>query len=204
MGSSRVLARVRRGLDRHDVLLNRAEDRVVVVIAHFDPHRVAVFQEGRLGRAAQDRLDRADLGDAGVAQAAFADRLARAAVGVAVRDRARADDGSGAQRPGLGQMGDQGSEVEGHVLARRQPAERPAIDLDMKRQVKLAAGPGRAEALRRTQSWIADQRRAGRAHDGAHRPQADAFQAESLQVVQFDFASGTFKDIGSLISDYES
>jgi hypothetical protein len=33
---------------------------------------------------------------------------------------------------------------------------------------------------------------------------ADAFQAESLQVVQFDFASGTFKDIGSLISDYES
>ena len=34
--------------------------------------------------------------------------------------------------------------------------------------------------------------------------EADAFQAESLQVVQFDFASGTFKDIGSLISDYES
>jgi hypothetical protein len=34
--------------------------------------------------------------------------------------------------------------------------------------------------------------------------EADAFQAESLQVVQFDFASGTFKDIGSLISEYES
>jgi ABC-type branched-subunit amino acid transport system substrate-binding protein len=34
--------------------------------------------------------------------------------------------------------------------------------------------------------------------------EADAFQAESLQVVQFDFASGTFKDIGSLIADYES
>ena len=34
--------------------------------------------------------------------------------------------------------------------------------------------------------------------------EADVFQAESLQVVQYDFASGTFKDIGSLISEYES
>jgi hypothetical protein len=33
--------------------------------------------------------------------------------------------------------------------------------------------------------------------------EADPYQAESLQVVQFDFASGTFKDIGSLITDYE-
>jgi hypothetical protein len=29
-------------------------------------------------------------------------------------------------------------------------------------------------------------------------------QPQTLQVVQFDFASGTFKDIGSLIPDYES
>jgi hypothetical protein len=34
--------------------------------------------------------------------------------------------------------------------------------------------------------------------------EVDAFQAESLQVVQYDFASGTFKDIGSLISEFES
>jgi len=34
--------------------------------------------------------------------------------------------------------------------------------------------------------------------------EADPYQAESLQVVQFDFASGTFKDIGSLITEYES
>jgi ABC-type branched-subunit amino acid transport system substrate-binding protein len=33
--------------------------------------------------------------------------------------------------------------------------------------------------------------------------EADPYQAESLQVVQFDFASGTFKDIGSLITEYE-
>ena len=32
----------------------------------------------------------------------------------------------------------------------------------------------------------------------------DVFQAESLQVVQFDFASGTFKDVGDLITEYES
>lgn len=34
--------------------------------------------------------------------------------------------------------------------------------------------------------------------------EADAFQAESLQVVQFNFASGTFVDVGSLITEYES
>ena len=32
----------------------------------------------------------------------------------------------------------------------------------------------------------------------------DAFQAESLQVVQYEFATGTFSDIGELITDYES
>ncbi len=32
----------------------------------------------------------------------------------------------------------------------------------------------------------------------------DAFQAESLQVVQYEFASGTFSDVGELITDYES
>jgi ABC-type branched-subunit amino acid transport system substrate-binding protein len=34
--------------------------------------------------------------------------------------------------------------------------------------------------------------------------EADAFQAESLQVVQYEFATGTFKDVGSLISEFES
>jgi len=32
----------------------------------------------------------------------------------------------------------------------------------------------------------------------------DAFQAESLQVVQYEFATGTFSDVGGLITDYES
>ena len=34
--------------------------------------------------------------------------------------------------------------------------------------------------------------------------EADAFQAESLQVVQYEFATGTFKDVGSLIAEFES
>lgn len=34
--------------------------------------------------------------------------------------------------------------------------------------------------------------------------EVDAFQAESLQVVQYDFASGTFTDVGELIAEYES
>jgi hypothetical protein len=32
----------------------------------------------------------------------------------------------------------------------------------------------------------------------------DVFQAESLQVVQYEFATGTFSDVGVLIADYES
>ena len=52
----------------------------MLVVHHLDPDRVAMGQEGGLGGAAQDRLDRADLGDAGIAQAALGDRLAGAAV----------------------------------------------------------------------------------------------------------------------------
>ena len=32
----------------------------------------------------------------------------------------------------------------------------------------------------------------------------DVFQAESLQVMQYVFATGTFSDVGVLIADYES
>ena len=69
-------------------LFDGAEDRVALGVAHLDPHRVAGAQERRLGRAGGDGLDGADLRQAGVADAALADRLAGTAVLAAVGDRA--------------------------------------------------------------------------------------------------------------------
>ena len=79
--------------------------------------RVAGLEEGRRRLAVEDGLDGADLGEAGIALAAAVDRLARAAVRVAVGDRARAEDRAGAEVAGLGEMGDERAEIEGHVLA---------------------------------------------------------------------------------------
>src|SRR3546814_1417012 len=84
-------------------------------IVHPDANRIALFHERRFRLALQDRLDRAHLGKATVAEPALGDRLARAAVRIAVRHGARSDDRSRTQIPCLRRMGDELAEVEGHV-----------------------------------------------------------------------------------------
>ncbi|MNK74606.1 hypothetical protein D3C87_941250 [compost metagenome] len=108
-----------------------------------------MLEEGGFGLAGQDGLDGADLGDAGIAQTVFGHGLARTAVGVLVRHRARADDGPGDQGAGLGQMGDQNAEVEGHVDARVGLAELCAVQLDQKLARQLAVLPAIPEFIRR-------------------------------------------------------
>src|SRR5690606_29129535 len=104
------------------------EDRMVLVVLGPDADGVAGFQERRLGLAAHDRLDGANLRQAGIAHAAIGDRLARAAIRIAVRYRARSDDRARAQLSRLGGMGDQRAEVESHVLARLRATEGLAVE----------------------------------------------------------------------------
>src|SRR5262249_19063337 len=107
---------------------NNTEDRAAFHIIHLDADLIAVTKERCLRRAMADRLDRADFRDAGVPDPTLADRLTRAAVRIAVRDRARADDHAIEQRARLCRMRDQRREIEGHVDARIGPAERLAVD----------------------------------------------------------------------------
>src|SRR5579859_998639 len=138
-----------RGGRPDDNLRDGAEQRLALGVLHLDMDPVARRQERGLRLALADGFHRADLGQAGIAQAALRDRLARSAVGVAVRHGARADDGAGRQRTGPGGMGDQGREVEGHVDARIGLAEQFAVQMGQQRQMQLAAVPGVAERVRR-------------------------------------------------------
>ena len=101
--------------------------------------------KGVLASPVQDRLDGALFGDAGIADPALGDGLARPAVLVLVGHGAGADDRAGAERPGLGRMGDQGREIEGHVRARIGLAEGRSVEGGEQGQVQLAAVPGIAE-----------------------------------------------------------
>src|SRR3546814_11419836 len=81
-----------------------------------DAHAVAELEKGRLGGTVQQGLHRALLGDAGVAAAALGDRSARPAFGIAVGNRAGADDAAGAEPPGargLGRSEERGGGKEG-------------------------------------------------------------------------------------------
>src|SRR5688500_5168824 len=112
----------------YHLLLNRAEDRATLRVVHLDANAVAIVEERCLRSAMQDGLDRADFGNARVADAALGDRLARAAVGVAVRHRAGADDYARAERAGLGGMRHQGWKIERHVDTGIGLAERRAVE----------------------------------------------------------------------------
>src|SRR5436190_7865395 len=57
--SFRFGAAVRERSSARDLLVDRAEDRCAGGVLHLDPDRVAEAHEGRLRRAALDRLDRA-------------------------------------------------------------------------------------------------------------------------------------------------
>src|SRR3546814_15716811 len=76
-------------------------------IVHPDANRIALFHERRFRLALQDRLDRAHLGKATVAEPALGDWLARAAVRIEVRHGARSDDRSRTQIQCLCSMGDE-------------------------------------------------------------------------------------------------
>src|SRR6218665_3244303 len=130
-----------------DSLLDHPEDRVVLVVLGPDAHRVARLEEGGFGLAAADRLDRADLGKARIADTTFAHRLARAAILAAVRDGARTDDRAGAELAGLGGMRDERAEIEGHVDAGIRAAERLAVHIDHQLAVELAVLPPVAERI---------------------------------------------------------
>src|SRR3546814_16900696 len=117
-------------------------------IVHPDANRIALFHERRFRLALQDRLDRAHLGKATVAEPALGDRLARAAVRIAVRHGARSDDRSRTQIPCLRRMGDALAEVEGHVDAGIGAPPRLAVELDEKRYRQLPDAPATAERFR--------------------------------------------------------
>src|SRR3569832_2842393 len=97
----------------YHVLLDGAENRTAGGIQHLDAHAVAELQERRHRLACVDGLDGAFFRDAGIAEAALRDRLARPAIGVAVRHRAGAKDRAGRERAGLRRVRDQGREIEG-------------------------------------------------------------------------------------------
>ena len=73
-------------------MIDGPEDRAPLRVVHLDPHAIAEVEIRRLGRAMQDGLDGAYLGEARIADAAIGHRLARAAIGIAIRHRAGADD----------------------------------------------------------------------------------------------------------------
>src|SRR5688572_1589803 len=135
------------GRNLDDRLLDHSEDRVAGLVVHPDPDRVAALEELGPGLAFEDRLDRSHLGDAAVAEAALVDRLAGAAALIAVGDGAGADDRAGPDVPGLRQMGDQGSEVEGHVDPGVGAAEGLAVEIDLEGAVELAVPEAVAELL---------------------------------------------------------
>uniref|UniRef100_A0A0N4YZX5 Secreted protein n=1 Tax=Parastrongyloides trichosuri TaxID=131310 RepID=A0A0N4YZX5_PARTI len=168
------------GSGRGDRLFDGAEDGVMLVVQHLDADGVAVLEEGGLGRAGLDGLDRADLGDAGIAQAALGHRLARAAVGALVRHRARADDRPGDQRAGLGQVGDQDAEVEGHVDAGVRLAKVSAVQLHQQGAGQLAVLPAIAQRIRRD-----EDRRQGAGRLGLEEAEALGQLARN-QVAQRD------------------
>src|ERR1700738_4385756 len=113
---------------RYHFLLDRAEDRAALRVVHLDAHAVAVVEKRRSWRTMQDGLDRAKFRDAGIADATRIDRLAGAAIGVAVRHRAGADDHAAAERPRLRRMRAQRWEIECHIHPRLRPAERHAVE----------------------------------------------------------------------------
>src|SRR3546814_3076591 len=95
------------------------------------------------------RLDRTQFGDARIADPAVLDRPARTAISITIRDRARADDGAGGERPCHSGVRKQPAEIEGHVDACVWFAERLAIDERQQRQMNLAAVPGGTEFIGR-------------------------------------------------------
>src|SRR3546814_1528946 len=74
------------------------------------------------------RLDRTQFGDARIADPTVRDRPARTAISITIRDRARADDGAGGERPCHRGVRKQPAEIEGHVDACVRFAEGLAID----------------------------------------------------------------------------
>ncbi|VXC98092.1 conserved hypothetical protein [Sphingomonas sp. 8AM] len=147
-----------------DHLFNRPEDRMVAIVLHPDPHRVALAEVRCLCRAALDRLDGPQFRETRIADAALRDRPPRPAIGVAVGDGARSDDRPRTQRARPGGMRDQRPEVESHVLARLGTAERRAVHLDQQAAVQLAVTPPLAQRRR-----CHEHRREGRGRLGLQK-----------------------------------
>src|SRR4051812_2871141 len=114
-----------------DGLLVGSEDRVALFVVHGDADGVAMLQEGGPGLSLEDRLDGANLGDAGVTKAAVGDRLARTAIGTTVGDSAGSEDRARADVPSLRKVRDERAEIEGHVDAGVGAAERLAVEIDL-------------------------------------------------------------------------
>src|SRR3990167_862301 len=87
-------------------LLDRAENILAAGVTHLNAHAVAEFHKGRLELARVDLLDHPHFLNAGIS------RLA-----VAVRDRARTDQRSGAQLARLRGMGEELGKGKIHISA---------------------------------------------------------------------------------------
>src|SRR3546814_1007294 len=120
-----------------DGLCDGAVQRLPFAVAHLDPDLTAEPQKRRLRLAVADRLDRTQFGDARIAEPAVRDRPARTAISITIRDRARADDGAGGERPCHRGVRKQPAEIEGHVDACVWFAERLAIDERDRKSTRL-------------------------------------------------------------------
>src|SRR5690606_7282403 len=125
---------------RH-LLLDPPENGMALGVAHLDLDLVAPFEEAGHGLAVLDRLDHALFGDARIAAPALRHRLARPAVRIAVRHRARADNRAGGEIARLGCVGDELAEVERHVRASVRSPERLAVERHMHGQMQFAVAP---------------------------------------------------------------
>src|SRR3546814_7397540 len=94
--------------------------------------------------------------------------LAGAAIGIAIGDCAGADDRSRSQIAGLGEMRNEGAEIERHVLAGIRTTERLSIEVHPQRTVQLAILPALAQFVGGD-----EHRRQRRGGFGLEEPEAD-------------------------------
>ena len=136
-------------LELLDALLDGAEDRTPGRVLHLDPHAVAETKERRLRRAVLDRLDHAQLGNAGIPLAALRDRRPGPPPGSlfdTVPDPTMVPAESGRVFAAWATRRGKSKVMSMPALALPNAC---AVDRDEERQVDPASVPRRAELIRR-------------------------------------------------------
>ena len=133
--------------DANAIIAAGKEKGVVVCANHQNRFNKSVqymrkaLEEGRFGRSLSERFHGPQLSQARIARAAILDRFSWTSVRASIRHRARADDRSRRQGAGLGGMGDQGSEIEGHIDAGVGLAKRLAVQFHLDGTVQFSVLP---------------------------------------------------------------